>query len=292
MVVEFSNCVENLRNSIEGDIDNSFLLSSKSQEDIIKNYFEKLKFKNYELYGQVLGLLVSDHIKILNDRKKLNNIVDYELGMLGLYKKLNSTSDVIDFVSDRCQILNMLFYAMTDFNYNDYFCKREIWLNSKEELSRLSKLSSLNTIDYLYYCKRFNLDLLIKQYNELRTYYSIDYSMNEIIKVINCLCISDVENYYDLVSELLMSYYTTQKGSKILKGCQNRFNQVNPSSIIKIIETEDNKSLLETIKNDEFLIKILSQVMSDENNCNKGCQSDKTYVKTLNKLKHIRDYLK
>ncbi len=292
MVVEFSDYVEKLRNSIESDIENSSLVSDESQEDMIKNYFEELKSKNYESYGQILGLLVSDHIKILNDRKKLNNIVDCELGMLDLYKKLNNTSDVIDFVSDMCQILNMLFYAMTDFNYNDYFCKREIWLNSKDELSRLSKLSSLNAIDYLYYCKRFNLDLLKKQYNELRIHYSIDYSMTEVIKVINGLGISDVENYYDLVSELLMSYYTIQKGSKILRGCQNRFNQVNPSSIIKMIETEDNKSLLNAIKDDEFLIKILSKVMSDENNCNKDCQNDKTYVKTLNKLKHIRDYLK
>lgn len=292
MVVEFSDYVEKLRNNIEGDINNLFLVSHESQENLIKNYFEELKSKDYELYEQTMGLLVSDHIKILNDREKSKNITDYELDMLNLYKRLNSNSDALDFVSNDCQILNMLFYAMIDFNYYDYFYKREIWLNSKDELSRLSKLSSLNTMDYLYYCQKFNLDLLRKKYNEFKTNYSIDHSMNEVIRIINKLNISDVENYYDLISELLMSYYITQKGNKILKGCQNRFGQINPSNIIRIIETEDNKSLLNDIKNDEFLIKILSQVMKDESSCNNDYENDKIYIKTLNKLTHIRDYLK
>ena len=282
MVVRFDDFTEKLRCNVEKHIEyihNNSKNSEEMDEKIIM-YFMNLKQKDYSYYSQLVGLLLSDHYKQLYDKKVLFMLTENEQEKLNLYDELYDNESIMALIEDSPEILIELVYQMSEFNSLDYFVKRKMLFNCKDNLDLLKRFSSFNVFDYLYYCQKYSIEILQSIFDD---YIKEGFSNEECIQVLlsttNELGISDSENYAEIISELFVLYYKIKKNNLNIE-----------DDLINILENKTALELLFLSNDDVYMHNVFDCVMNY--NKDKLKFNSKDHQETINKLESIKRLVK
>lgn len=293
MFIRFGDYTEQIRNYLDNIVDDMCSgLCAEKQDEIIDDYFNDLKEKNYTFYQYLIGMLFTDHYKLLRISEKYDDLDEDDEIFLKLYNDFYSLDDILNYVEEYPNALASFLYNMSEFNSYNYFEKREAWLSCKDELDFLKKFSPLNIFDYLYYCQKYNIAMLKSIYDD---YTKIDKSLvgsfETIKSTLNELGLIDEDNYFELASDLLTLYYAITKDEFETVNDNKRRSKLSP--IIKKIEDGNYSEILSYMDNDKFLDEILMQVFTNENReLSQDFDDDDTYNETLKKLKSIKSHFK
>lgn len=293
MVIRFENFTDEIRCELENIVE-YIHNNSKTEEETdnkIMILFNYLKQKNYYIYSQITGLLVSDHYKQLLDKNNLEMLNEIEQNQLDLYSELYDNEDVVNFIESNPEILTQLLYEMSEFNFNDYFVKREMILKNKDNFNTLKKFSVFNIFDYLYYCQKYNFEIFKTIYNDyIQNGSTKEEAINVLIATLDELGISDQENYLEILSELLIMYYMISKYEL------SNFKHIQKENILnKAVNTLEKTQIREIIQkfdNDKFVYEIIKRILNFDNKTINGIIQDKKYEQTINKLESIKRLVK
>ena len=293
MFIRFEDYTEQIRNYLDNIVNNMCSgLCTEKQNEKIASYFNELKDKNYTFYQYLIGMMFTDHYKLLKISEKYDDLDEDDEMFLKLYNDFYSFDDILNYMEEYPNALFSFLYNMSEFNRYDYFEKREAWLSCKDELESLKKFSPLNILDYLYCCQKYNIAMLKSIYEDYTKTDSSLVGSFEIIKsTLKELAIVDEDNYYEIASDLLTLYYAITKDEFETVNDNNRRSKLSP--MIKKIEDGNYNEILSYMDNSEFLDEILMQVFTNENReLSQGFDGDDTYNETLKKLKSIKNYFK
>lgn len=294
MLIRFENFTKQIRSYLDEAIDDMCKgLSSDKQDEIIESYFHELKENNYNFYKHLIGMMFSDHYKILKDDERFNHIDDNGKSLLEIYSYFHDIDDVLNYVEDTPNALSDFLYGMSVFNgYDDDFDRRQVWLSCKDDLEFLIKFSPLNVFDYLYYCGKYSVERFKAIYDDYTsTDKSLIGSFEKIKDDLNELKDADPDNYFEVLSELLSLYYITIKDD--IDKIKLQQDKDRAKKIIAEIENSSTKEVVKYIDDDKFLDVIFSQVFNSQNKMlDKDYEDDDVYNKTLQKLRSIKNYVK
>ena len=291
MVVRFDNFIETVRNHIEENIefihDNS--KNSEALDNNIYKYFSLLKDKSYSYYSQILGLVASDHYKILYDKQKRSNISEEEQNMLNVYDDLYDNDSIVNFFEQNFELFEYALYEMSDFNSYDYFTKREILLNCKDELPKLGSFSFFNLFDYLYYCQKYSPELLKTIYKEyLNGGGSKKDAISSLISTLNQIYISDTDNYVEVISDLLVEYYKISKYQTQNDKHPIKYRKLNKT--VRFLEKNDIVQILNKLNDDDVISEILKRIINFNDDV--PYHINEIDDKTIKKLIQIKEIFK
>lgn len=289
-MVRFSNVTEDIRTMIISHIE--YIVDNCQTGDQINRailyYFYMMRNNNYKLYKNIIGLIASDHYKMINDLRKYEIDLREDYPYLNLYENISNQDELIYIIEEEPSIILEIITYMNEFNSLDYFEKRESYLNCKDNLNVLFKLSSYSILDYLYYCQKYDFDILNIIYKEqVEILDSKDEAINSLITTMEELFMTDLDNYKDLVVELLSNYYMIgkkqlQRKNKIVKRDYLMKN-------IRLIENGDIVDILNRLRaNDyKFLIEVLRRNLNGYNE-NIQFNDNDLEKKTLKKIYDIK----
>ena len=300
MNVRFGNMIESIRNDVINNVEyiiDSCQTSVQSNRAILY-YFYLIRNTDYKLYKNIIGLMASDHYKIIKEYSNLDKSIEDDSIFINLYENLTSQDELIMVLEEEpMMILNIMDY-MNEFACYEYFEKRQCYLNSKDNLNTLFKLSPYSVLDYLYYCQKYDINTLKIIYHEqLETYDDNDTTINAkdaaiygLISTLESLFMTDTNNYKDLMSELLANYYIIgkkqiQSGKKIVK-------KDYLSKNLRLIEKSDIIYLLNKLKDTDykFLIEILRRNINNYEENTNIHNSSELEQKTLKKINEIKNF--
>ena len=289
-MVRFSNVIEDIRtmviSNIEYIIDNC--QTGVQINRAILYYFYMMRNNNYKLYKNVIGLIASDHYKMINDLRKFDIDLEEDYLYLDLYESISNQDELIYIIEeDPAMILEIITY-MNEFNSLDYFEKRESYLNCKDNLNVLFKLSPYSILDYLYYCQKYDFNILKAIYKEqVEIFNSKDDAINSLITTMEELFMTDLENYKELVVELLSNYYMVGKNQ--LRCNQNIVKREYLVKNIRLIENGDIVDILNRLNEHDykFLIEVLRRNLNGYNE-NIHFNDNDLEKKTLKKIYDIK----
>lgn len=293
MFIRFEDYTEQIRNYFDNIVNNMCRgLCTEKQDEIIDSYFNRLKEKNYTFYQYLIGMMFTDHYKLLRLSEKYDDFDEDDEIFLDLYNGFYSLDDVLNYVEEYPDALASFLYNMSEFNGYDYFEKREAWLSCKDELEFLNKISPLNIFDYLYYCQKYNIDMLKSIYDDYTSKNKLLIGSFETIKsTLNKLSVVDEDNYYEITSDLLTLYYVIIKDEFENVDDDNRRSKLSP--MIKKIEDGNYNEILSYMDNGKFLDEVLMQVFTNKNReSSQDFEVNDTYNETLEKLKSIKNHFK
>ena len=300
MEIIFSNYIEKIRESLENIIekidDNS---NSYEQFNLsVVRYFLYLRENNYTAYTQLLGLVISDHYKFLYYQYKTSILNEEYKQILELYSDLNDNDDLVDlFEEEPIFILNAI-TGFISYDMLDYFNKRETLKTCKPIMKKLIKFSSLNIYDFLYYDPRtYNIGTFKMIYEDcLNDNETKEEAIESLITTLDELYIESYnkQEYFDIISELLIAYYTIGKSELASKKNVARkdrlvktINFLESSDILEIVEQLYEKDFSQKNK---FLIEIFKRYINFQNKELTYDKTDTNYQKTLIKLKNIKEF--
>ena len=294
MTIKFGNVTENIRNSFINNIEliMNYCQTKEQSNRIILYYFYYIRCADYNLYKNIIGLIASDHYKIINEFMMQNvGIIEDDFYYLKLYESISNQDELISIIeNDPSMILEIICY-MNDFNCYDYFEKRRCYLRCKDKIEILSKLSPYSVFDYLYYCQKYDANIIKTIYNEqLEIYNDKDYAINTLITTIEELFDNDLSNYSYLMSELLINYYII--GKKQIKSDKTIVKRDYLSKNLRLIENSDIIDILNRLKSDDykFLIEVLRRNINnyDENvSINTDNEREQKTLKKINDIKNF-----
>lgn len=291
MVIKFFDYTEQIRNNLDDSIDNMCSgLNDDQIDEIIDSYFKELKEKNYELYTNLIGMIFSDHYKLLKYAQRNNEINEEDESFLNLYTDFFDINDILNYVDENPYALESFLWAMSDFNSYDYFEKREIWLSCKEDLDFLFKMSPYNTLDYSYYCQKYTIEMFKSIYDDYtKEDPTLKGSFMTIKDTLLVLKTTDLNNYNEIISDLLTRYYVIAKDQVETTSSNN--NNGKFIYMIKELENENLDKILSYIDNGKYLDEILDVVFKNQDrDLNYNGNDDDTYNTTIKKLKYIKKY--
>lgn len=289
MVIKFFDYIEQIRNNLDDSIDNMCGgLNDEQMDIIIESYFKELKEKDYELYTNLIGMIFSDHYKLLKYAQKNNEINEEDEYFLDIYTDFNDIDDVLNYVDGNPYAIESFLWAMSDFNSYDYFEKREIWLSCKEDLDFLFKISSYNTLDYSYYCQKFTVEMFKSMYDDYtKEDPTLIGSFMTIKDTLQTLKQADLNNYNEVISDLLTLYYVIAKDE--IETINNNSKNGKFSYMVKELENENINKILSHVDNGKYLDEILNIVFKNQDkNLNYDGNDDDVYATTIKKLKYIK----
>lgn len=290
MLMRFTDIINQLRAQF---IDNIEYIMDNCQTSVqcnraILHYFYALRSSNYQLYKNIVGLMASDHYKIINELKRAKSIGKEDFPYMELYETISNQDELICVIEKEPIILLEILYCMKEFNDSDYFENRYSYLLCKYKLDVLKKLSPYSTLDYLYYCQDYDINALKYIYDEQLEIYDKEDVIHILVSTINRLFESDLECYKNLISELLANYYIIgknqlQHGDKIIKRHVLERN-------IQRIENKDMVFILNILQKREytFLSDILERILDNKEGI-KDYSDNEIGQKTLKKINDIKN---
>lgn len=286
-MVRFANYTEIIRCNLENTIDYICKnISTGMQNDKILSYFDRLKKENYTFYSNLVGLLAIDHFKNLKDLKRLGLNKPNDDNQYDLYLELYDNDGLMQWIENNPSIIFMLLYQMSEFNSCDYFTKREMLINCKEDYELLKRFSTFHIFDCLYYLQKYDLNMLRNIFKNDIMDSDNDISKEEailsIICTINDIKETDKQNYEELISEILVEYYMVASGQ--LTSTEN--DDYVAGAIISIIELCDYDQIQEKLSSDISLMYILYKIIDFDASIINIDNKDSNYQKTLEKLKN------
>lgn len=300
MEIKFSNYIEKIRENLENIIekidDNSN--SYEQFNSLVVRYFLYLRENNYTAYTQLLGLVISDHYKHLYSQYKTSILDEEDKQILELYSDLNDNEDLVDlFEEEPIFVLNAI-NGFIDYDILDYFNKRETLKTCEPIMKKLIKFSSLNIYDFLYYDPRpYNIGTFKMIYEDcLNDNETKEEAIENLISTLDEIYFEsyDKQEYFDIISELLMAYYTigkyelaSQKNVARKDRLVKTINFLESSDILEIVEQLYEKDFSQKNK---FLIEIFKRYINFQNKELTYDKTDTNYQKTLSKLKNIKEF--
>lgn len=291
MTIRFIDLVEEIRSCVNSDMEYIFnnSLTSEHMNRTFLYYFYMLKKTNYQLYKNIVGLIASDHYKVLKDLSCSGEITNEDFYYIDLYENLLDQDELISIIEEEPAIMLELIYCANEFNDCDYFEKRKYYLNCKDKLDVLIKLSPFGLFDYLYYCQKYDISMLREIYNEqLAMYNDKDEAINTLIFNLEELFRMDIDNYKELVADLLDNYYLI--GKKQLNSDKKITRRRYLSKNIKLIENEDIFNILNKLrdKNCKFYVELLRRILNNGDEILTVSENDSLQQKTLRKINDIK----
>lgn len=291
MIIKFIDLVEEIRSNISNDMEYIFnnSLTSEHMNRAVLYYFYMLSKSNYGFYKNVVGLIASDHYKILKNSNYNDELNDEAFYFINLYESISSQDELISIIEEEPFVLLELLHWTSEFNNCDYFEKRKYYLNCKDKLDVLIKLSSFSTLDFLYHCQKYDMNTIKSIYKEqLNMYNDKDEAINTLIFNLEELFRSDINNYKELVADLLDNYYLI--GKRQLSSDKKITKRRYLSKNIKLIENEDIVDILNKLRDKDckFFIEILRRILNNDDEQLNINDNDSLQQKTLRKIKDIK----
>ena len=301
MTIRFGDIIEQLRmrviKNMKYILDNS--QTSVQSDKAILYYFYMLRQNNNKLYKNIIGLIASDHYKMIKEFMEENiNIIEDDFYYLNLYENVSNQDELISIVENDPSIILEIICFMKEFECYDYFEKRQCYLNNKSNLDTLFKLSPCSVLDYLYYCQKYDMNTLKIIYDEqVETYDDNDTTINAkdvalctLISTIDSLFENDIDNYKDLMSELLANYYMI--GKKQIQYNKKIVKREYLTKNLRLIENGDIIDVLNRLKqkNCKFLIEVLRRNINNyDENISINTYNEREQ-KTLMKINDIKNF--
>lgn len=289
MIVRFANVTEKFRYSMNEVIeyinDNTNTVSELN--DCLIKCLMHIKNNNYELYTELIGLLASDHYKQLIDKKFYSMLTENDEEKLQLYEELYDQDALIDLYDNNENLLVEALLEMYNFNFCDYFYKRQVMLRFKDDFSVLRRFSNLNVYDYLYYCQKYNIEILESIYKDsTQNGLSKNESINLLVDTLDELGMVDIQNYVDLVSELLLLYYNISKYEL------DNYKHIDKLNILKKnilrLEKAHGRDLIQKFNDNKFVSEVLHRIINFNFNDVEFTNNDEVYKHTIKKLESIK----
>lgn len=300
MTIRFGDIIEQLRMRVIKDIeyilDNS--QTSVQSDKAILYYFYLMRQSNNKLYKNIIGLIASEHYKIIKEYSILGKSIDEDELFINLYESLSNQDELITIIEEEPAIIINILNYMNEFECYDYFEKRQCYLNNKSNLDTLFKLSPCSVLDYLYYCQKYDVNTLKIIYDEqVETYDDNDTTINAkdaaiytLISTLESLFENDIDNYKDLMSELLANYYMI--GKKQMQSNKKIVKREYLAKNLRLIENNDIIDVLNRLKRKDckFLIEVLRRNINnyDENvSINTDNEREQKTLKKINDIKNF-----
>lgn len=268
-------------------IDDKYI-SSKEADCKIYEYFNALRKRNNVYYKNVVGLLASDHYKILLTSLDYRALDEEDKSYLDLYEEISDISSIIE---DNPEMLDILISKSYEFLSYDYFSKREILFRCMDKSSKLNELSCFNKYDYMYYCCKYNVGTIKEVYNACKI-NGID--KNTIIKLfikeLNKLYLSDSDNYFEFISEIFIMYYKI--GVYELKHDKMIPKPSRINKAIKLLKKQDIDTIIHKTSDDCFMEEVFLRIINFNNRYIDNDylnDEDMSVVKKLSKIKEYYD---
>jgi len=247
----------------------------------------QLKNNNYDLYTELVGLMASDHYKQLIDKKYYSMLTEDDKEKLQIYEDLYDQAAAVDLYENNEYLLIEALLEMYTFNTSDYFYKRQLLLRFKDNFSELSKFSNLNIYDYLYYCQKYNVEILKNIYDGfIENGLTKTDGINNLISTINELGMTDIQNYVEIISELLILYYNISTYELANDKHIDKLNILKKN--IMRIEKAQARELLYKFNDDKFASEILHRIINFKSRDVDLKQSSDVYDHTVKKLESIK----
>lgn len=300
MTIRFGDIIEQLRMRVIKDmeyiLDNS--QTSVQSDKAILYYFYMLRQNNNKLYKNIIGLIAGEHYKIIKEYSILDKLTDEDELFINLYESLLNQDELIAIIEEEPAIIISILSYMKEFECYDYFEKRQCYLNNKSNLDILFKLSPCSVLDYLYYCQKYNMNTLKIIYDEqVETYDDNDTIINAkdaaietLISTLEILFETDIDNYRDLMSELLANYYMI--GKKQMQSNKKIVKKEYLAKNLRLIENNDIIDVLNRLKQKDckFLIEVLRRNINNyDENISINLDNDREQ-KTLKKINDIKNF--
>lgn len=292
MTIRFGDMIEQIRNNIINHIEyitNNCMIDEQNNKAILY-YFYKMRSYNYDLYKNIIGLLASDHYKIINYLQLSNQGVKEDDTYITLYESLSSQDELVTLIEEEPFIILEIINYINEFSSYDYFEKRQIYLKCKDKLDVLINLSPYSALDYLYYCQKYDINILKIIYKEQLEIYDNDknIAINNLIATLEELFNIDVDNYKELMSDLLRQYYII--GKKQLNSSKKVVKKDYLSKNIRLIENIDIIDIFNRLlsKDCKLLIEVLRRNLNNKDEDIYSYQSSELEQKTLRKIKDIK----
>ena len=277
-------------------LDNS--QTSVQSDKAILYYFYMLRQNNNKLYKNIIGLIAGEHYKIIKEYSILDKLTDEDELFINLYESLLNQDELIAIIEEEPAIIISILSYMKEFECYDYFEKRQCYLNNKSNLDILFKLSPCSVLDYLYYCQKYNMNTLKIIYDEqVETYDDNDTIINAkdaaietLISTLEILFETDIDNYRDLMSELLANYYMI--GKKQMQSNKKIVKKEYLAKNLRLIENNDIIDVLNRLKQKDckFLIEVLRRNINNyDENISINLDNDREQ-KTLKKINDIKNF--
>ena len=293
MTIRFGDIIEQLRMRVIKDIeyilDNS--QTSVQSDKAILYYFYMLRQNNNKLYKNIIGLIAGEHYKIIKEYSILDKSTDEDELFINLYESLLNQDELIAIIEEEPSYMN-------EFECYDYFEKRQCYLNNKSNLDTLFKLSPCSVLDYLYYCQKYDMNTLKIIYDEQVETYDYndttidakDAAIYTIISTLEILFETDIDNYKDLMSELLANYYMI--GKKQMQSNKKIVKKEYLAKNLRLIENSDIIDVLNRLKQKDckFLIEVLRRNINNyDENISINLDNEREQ-KTLKKINDIKNF--
>lgn len=298
--IRCSNYIEEVRRKLEEAIEKIDAMSNTAAGyhlGIIK-YFECLREEDYDAYTQLIGLAISDHYKLLYCKKQKSILNEEDRQNLELYSELYDNEDIINLIEDEQIFILNAINGLLDFDAMDYFNKRETLIECKPIMGQLVRFSSLNIYDLLYYNpKPYNIGTFKMIYEDcLNDNDTKEEAIESLICTLDEIYIASdgQREYFEIISELLTTYYIIGKYELTLKG--NVAKKATLEKTIRFLESSDTLEIVERLyqsdfgQTNKFLVEVFKRYINFQDKELTYYQIDKRHQKTLNKLWNIKEF--
>ncbi len=294
MEIRFSNYIEGVRShfkKIIKYIEAHSKTGAACNRNIVR-YFLYLRDNNYTAYSQLLGLAMSDQLKLLYFDDKKSTLDEEDRLNLELLTDMYDNDDLVNlFEEDNCYILNAI-DGLLDYDALDYFNKRAVLKECEPIADKLLRFSSLNLYDFMYYASDdYNVGTFKTIYEDcLRNKETKDEAIENLICTLDEIYFSsdDSKEYFELISELLATYYTIGKYELSLDTSVAKKDTLKKT--IKFLESSDPLEIVKHLnEKDKFLVEVFKRYINFGDTNFTFDTSDEKYQKTLVKLKNIKE---
>ena len=284
MKIWYSNLSEQYRNLIDSK---SELLwndnpSEKEFEKAIWRYFKDIRNSDEVLYLQLMGMVIADDYKMLYKELVESFLTSEQMEQLDFYRNADSM-EIIDYYESEPDLLPMAIGSLSDFNCYDFFDKRRILKLCNGERDKLHELSPYCALDYLYYCKPYDIEEYKNMFLDLRQDgYSQKKSIDTLTDTTQQLLMCDTENYVELVSDMLYKFYLLRK---------NNYFKKDKYNLIPYLEQEEERDILNYIKDSKIIEDVIRKSICYDVNSDK-LKINKCDEKAIQKIKSIKEIYK
>lgn len=244
-----------------------FSIENKNLEGI-NDFFEwilDLKQNNNQQYELIIRLAFVDHYAILKQNKLNLNINEYEQSILNIYESFNDFSDLLFYVEANLE--NMYKMILSSIKFKNINLKNIAYMlyNLNDEF--LKKFNPFSLIEkHNLFCDK-SIFLLLQIYKEKikkddDISYSLEESVNDVIKILEIQKIGNFSNYSDLLFNMIFYYYKWKKSIQITNPQILSQNEIN---ILRIIENDTNETMIIKFSLNEILIKDIVECFLDYN---------------------------
>lgn len=232
----------------------SFCEDEYDEALLICEAIDNIKENKPKYYRLFVSVMFADYYKLLYSRSVQNNIYYSDVNRLEFYDELVDLDDLLEKIEDDRSILDEILLQVFSYSDYDYYDKKEIINLVKPQNRYLLKMCPTHILDLIEMAKTYSAEDLLYFYQDYIERYGANaylIAIESILATMNALYENDIENYKEVLVDMMGIYY---KWKKYLKNNSKNVT-ADESKLIEMLEKQPLNEIFNKSNEDPLVLE-------------------------------------